>query len=49
MLIVLLSISIPALLVLLILRNEKDKRQFENRLNNNYPGAANKENDVEIE
>ncbi|MFZ4056628.1 MAG: hypothetical protein ACOYKE_00755 [Ferruginibacter sp.] len=38
-----------ALIVFLIIRNQKDKEGFETLLNNDYPKPRNEEGDIEID
>ena len=38
-----------ALIVFLVLKNQKDKKQLEQQLNRDYPHKDDKEGDVEIE
>ncbi len=44
--IILVGISAIALIVFLIRRNQKDEKQLENKLNNDYPKPRDEEGDV---
>ncbi|MDZ4809642.1 MAG: hypothetical protein SGI96_15435 [Bacteroidota bacterium] len=43
------GIAAIALIVFLIVRNQKDEKAFENQLNNDYRKAKDEEGDVETE
>ena len=43
------GIGAIALIVFLIIRNQKDKKVFENQLNNDYPKPKDDESDVETD
>lgn len=38
-----------ALIVFLVVRNQKDKSNFENKLNNDYPKSRSEDGDIEID
>ncbi|MGZ8558631.1 MAG: hypothetical protein ACXWWC_09870 [Chitinophagaceae bacterium] len=48
-LIIIIGIAFIALIVFLVMRNQKDKREFENRLNHNYRKTKDGEGDTEID
>jgi preprotein translocase subunit YajC len=43
------GILVIAFVVFAIIRNQKDKKEFENKLNNDYPKQKHEEGDAEIE
>ncbi len=47
--IVIVGIIVIALVVFTIIRNQKDKNEFEQQINNDYPKKKDAENDVEID
>ncbi len=44
-----LSIVLIGLVVFTIIRNQKDKKEFVHKLNNDYPKKKDEEGDIEIE
>jgi uncharacterized protein YneF (UPF0154 family) len=48
-LLILIGAATVALIIFLVIRNLKDKKQFEQELNNNFPENKNGEDDIEIE
>lgn len=48
-LLIILGIGLLAFIVFLVRRNLKDKKEFENQLNNDYPKSKDQEGDIEIE
>lgn len=48
-LLILFGIAAIALIVFLVLRNQKDEKQFENKLKNDYHKSKNEEGDAEID
>ena len=43
------GIAAIALMVFLVIRNQKDESNFENQLKNDYPKTKDEEGDVEID
>ena len=43
------GIAAIALIIFLVVRNQKDEKAFENQLNNDYPKAKEEEGDVETD
>ncbi len=48
-LLILVGVAIIALIVFLVRRNQKDKKEFENQLKNDYRKPKDEEGDVDIE
>ncbi|MGZ5219071.1 MAG: hypothetical protein ACXWWD_07625 [Chitinophagaceae bacterium] len=48
-LIIIFGIAAIALIVFLIVRNQKDEKEFENRLKNDYRKTKDEEGDAEID
>ena len=48
-LIIFVGIALIALIVFLIMRNQKDRKQLEHDLNNDYPKTKDKEGDIETD
>ncbi len=47
--IAIIAVLITGLLVLIIIRNQKDKKELEEQLNNDYRKTKDEENDVDAE
>ncbi len=47
--IIIVGILVTGLVVLIIIRNQKDKKELENKLNNDYPKKKDEEGDIETE
>ena len=47
--IVIVGVLAVALIVFLIIRNQKDEKEFERELNNDYPKPGDEEGDIEID
>lgn len=47
--IILVGIAVIALIVFLFLRNQKDKKEFETKLKNDYRKPKDNEGDIEID
>lgn len=47
--IIIVGVIVVALLIFLIRRNQKDEKEFEEQINNDYPKAKNEEGDIDIE
>ncbi len=47
--IVIVGIFIIGLVVFTIIRNQKDKKELEQKINNDYPKKRDEEGDIEIE
>lgn len=47
--IILVGIAVVALLIFLVLRNQKDEKEVEEQLKNDYRKAKNEEGDTEID
>ncbi|MBK8090043.1 MAG: hypothetical protein IPK31_20180 [Chitinophagaceae bacterium] len=43
------GIAVIALIVYLVIRNQKDEKQFEQQIKNDYPKAKDEEGDAEID
>ena len=48
-LMIVIGIGVIALIVFLIMRNQKDRNEFEKSLNNDYPKTKDKEGDIETD
>lgn len=48
-LIIVVAILAVALIVFLVIRNQKDKKKFTDQLNNDYPKRDAEEGDIEID
>ena len=46
---ILVGIAVVALIVFLVMRNQKDEKQFEQKLKNNYHKTKDEEGDTEID
>ena len=46
---ILVGIVLVALVIFLVLKNQKDKRQLEEKLNNDFPKSKEEEGDIEID
>ena len=46
--IIIVGILAIVLIVFLIIRNQKDKKKFERKLNNDYPKPRSEDGDIEI-
>ncbi len=49
LLLIFIGIAAIALIVFLVIRNLKDKKQFEQKLNNDFPKNKKGEGDIEID
>ncbi len=49
LIIIIVGILAIALIVFLIIRNQKDENEFEEKLNNDYAKPRNEEGDIEID
>ena len=47
--IILVGIAVIALIVYLVMRNQKDEKQFEQQIKNDYPKVKDEEGDAEID
>jgi FtsZ-interacting cell division protein ZipA len=47
--IILIGIAVIALIVFLVMRNQKDENQFEQQVKNDFPKAKDEEGDAEID
>jgi flagellar biosynthesis/type III secretory pathway M-ring protein FliF/YscJ len=47
--IIIVGVLAVALIVFLIIRNQKDEKEFEGELNNDYPKPRDEEGDIEID
>ena len=47
--IILFGIAALALIIFLVIRNQKDEKQFENQLKNDYHKSKDEEDDIEID
>ena len=47
--IILFGIAALALIIFLVIRNQKDEKQFENQLKNDYQKLKDEEDDIEID
>ena len=47
--IILFGIAALALIIFLVIRNQKDEKQFENQLKNDYHKLKDEEDDIEID
>jgi len=43
------GIAALALIIFLVVRNQKDEKEFEEQVNNDYPKAKDEEGDTEID
>ena len=48
-LLILAGIAALALIIFLVIRNQKDERKFEDQLKNDYPKSKDEEGDAEID
>jgi len=48
-LLILVGIVLVALVIFLVIRNQKDKKKLEEKLNNDFPGSTNKATDIETD
>ncbi|CAN5543051.1 hypothetical protein BH11BAC5_BH11BAC5_50930 [soil metagenome] len=49
LIIIIVGILVIALIVFLVLRNQKDEKQFEKKLDNDYPKPKSGDGDIEID
>jgi large-conductance mechanosensitive channel len=49
LIIIIVGILVIALIVFLVLRNQKDEKQFEKKLDNDYPKPKSEDGDIEID
>ncbi len=49
LIIIIVGILAIALIAFLVIRNQKDEKDFEKELNNDYPKPRNEEGDIEID
>lgn len=49
LIIIIVGIFAIALIVFLVVRNQKDKKKFEKKLNNDYPKPRSEDGDIEID
>lgn len=47
--IILVGVAVIALVVYLVMRNQKDEKQFEQQVKNDFPKAKDEEGDAEID
>ncbi len=49
LIIIVVGILVIALIIFLVIRNQKDKKKFTELLNNDYPKPRDEEGDIEID
>lgn len=47
--IIVVGIAVIALIVFLVMRNQKDEKQFEQQVTNDFPKAKDEEGDTEVD